>query len=203
MSTILTPNPFQDQITAAVMSRLSDRMHSELQIYDGRDVPTKQQLSGTFNRLSTVFYNGLYTIGSHSLELGCREVNVSVPSIYKVELSQVCRARASFAAQSVIDTTSIAFGVMHAALSKKGALGKKRSKSASKYEGSRIFFEQRAKAWRLKAGVMKAWYCASNPCDICQDNEDDGRIPIDQEFSSGDIAPPVHLNCECLMSLIL
>jgi hypothetical protein len=42
------------------------------------------------------------------------------------------------------------------------------------------------------------WVTAGdNPDDTCQENEDDGEIPIDQEFSSGDLSEPAHPNCEC------
>lgn len=33
--------------------------------------------------------------------------------------------------------------------------------------------------------------------DICDDNADQGPIPLDEEFESGDIAPPYHPNCVC------
>ena len=43
-----------------------------------------------------------------------------------------------------------------------------------------------------------SWVAAgSNPDEECQANEDDGEIPIDQEFSSGDLNEPAHPNCEC------
>lgn len=44
----------------------------------------------------------------------------------------------------------------------------------------------------------KRWVAAgSNPDEECQDNENDGEIPIDQEFSSGNMYEPAHPNCEC------
>lgn len=200
---VVTPNPFTDAAISPELAKLDRLMHSELRVYKGNTEPSKVQLAATYKSLNLAFKNGLYQIGMISLEQGCREVNVQIPSSYKLELMQQATSRAAFASKSILDTTSMAFGLMHAALSKKGALGKKRSKSASQYEGSRIFFEQRTKAWRLKFGVMKGWYTASDPCDICQDNEDEGKIPMDQEFPSGDLFPPAHLNCLCLMSLIL
>lgn len=44
----------------------------------------------------------------------------------------------------------------------------------------------------------KKWVLAgSHPCEICQPNADDGYIPIEQSFSSGDDYEPAHPNCEC------
>lgn len=43
-----------------------------------------------------------------------------------------------------------------------------------------------------------SWIGAGNPDDeLCQGNVDDGEIPIDQPFSSGDLSEPAHPNCEC------
>lgn len=36
-----------------------------------------------------------------------------------------------------------------------------------------------------------------NTCDECASNSDQGEIPIDQEFDSGDLSEPAHPNCEC------
>ena len=44
----------------------------------------------------------------------------------------------------------------------------------------------------------KRWICSPDACEeICQDNADDGPIPVDEDFSSGDDRPPAHPNCRC------
>lgn len=44
----------------------------------------------------------------------------------------------------------------------------------------------------------KVWVPAGpNTCSICQGNADDGAIPLDRDFSSGDVTPPGHPGCEC------
>lgn len=42
----------------------------------------------------------------------------------------------------------------------------------------------------------KGW-SVEDPCEVCQGNADDDIIPLDEEFSSGDQAPPAHPNCKC------
>jgi hypothetical protein len=43
-----------------------------------------------------------------------------------------------------------------------------------------------------------SWIAAgSHVCEICLGNVDDGEIPFNQEFSSGDLCEPSHPNCEC------
>lgn len=44
----------------------------------------------------------------------------------------------------------------------------------------------------------KQWVGAGpNTCPYCQQNEDDGPIPLDETFSTGDLHPPGHPGCEC------
>jgi len=43
--------------------------------------------------------------------------------------------------------------------------------------------------------MRKSWLVAAQCCDLCQGNEDQGPIPFDEPFLSGDDAPPGHPNC--------
>lgn len=46
----------------------------------------------------------------------------------------------------------------------------------------------------------KSWVGAGpHTCPICEDNEADGEIGIDEAFSSGDTEPPAHPSCECYL----
>lgn len=200
----ITPNPFTDVFVAPQIRQLELKMYNELKQYRGQE-PTAEQLRNSEANLRQVLQSSLFNIGSYSIGKGCLEIGMTgAPAYLLAELQQETRLRANFASHSIVNTTGQAFGVMFAALSKKKAVGKKRNKSNAEYEGSRIFFEQRRKGWGLRYGVRKAWYCQSaNVCDKCQDNEDEGAIPIAQPWNTGYVAPPGHINCECLMSLIL
>ena len=46
-------------------------------------------------------------------------------------------------------------------------------------------------------GVAQKEWLSLDACDLCQANDDDGPIPLGDEFSSGDMAPPGHPNCRC------
>ena len=50
--------------------------------------------------------------------------------------------------------------------------------------------------------VSKVWNAQPTACEECLMNEDDGEIPKDAGFSTGDFCPPVHPNCECVMEYI-
>lgn len=47
--------------------------------------------------------------------------------------------------------------------------------------------------------VRKSWLMLEDACDICQENADAGVIDLDEEFPSGDLAPPGHPNCRCVL----
>ena len=47
--------------------------------------------------------------------------------------------------------------------------------------------------------VRKSWLMLEDACAICQENADDGPIELEEEFSSGDMTPPGHPNCRCVL----
>lgn len=60
------------------------------------------------------------------------------------------------------------------------------------------------KAYRESQAVTgKQWLLAEEPCPICEENENDGIIDLDEEFSSGDDTAPAHPNCECTVTPII
>jgi SPP1 gp7 family putative phage head morphogenesis protein len=58
------------------------------------------------------------------------------------------------------------------------------------------------------SGVVqyKAWSTAGDDDvdeEICQANEDEGPIPLDDDFGSGDSEPPGHPNCRCTLVAVV
>ncbi len=58
------------------------------------------------------------------------------------------------------------------------------------------------------SGVVqyKAWSTAGDDDvdeEICQANEDQGPIPLDDDFDSGDSEPPGHPNCRCTLVAVV
>lgn len=52
-----------------------------------------------------------------------------------------------------------------------------------------------AKAAGVK--LKKIWVCDSDPCPICEENQDAGEIEVEDEFPSGDDAETAHPGCLC------
>ncbi len=47
----------------------------------------------------------------------------------------------------------------------------------------------------------KSWEPDGEACPICMANVEDGVIPIDEDFSEGEDAPPQHVNCDCSLEI--
>ncbi len=45
------------------------------------------------------------------------------------------------------------------------------------------------------------WIAQPGACPACQANAEEGSVPMNVAFSSGDIAPPLHPNCRCSLGL--
>jgi hypothetical protein len=49
----------------------------------------------------------------------------------------------------------------------------------------------------------KEWEISdAETCDDCEANNEDGEIGVDESFSSGDDAPPLHPNCRCFLQAV-
>lgn len=59
-------------------------------------------------------------------------------------------------------------------------------------------------AWDLVSAqgqtLVKQWFVSEDEgvCQVCEDNGDQGEIPYDEGFASGDEAEPAHPNCRCV-----
>lgn len=53
---------------------------------------------------------------------------------------------------------------------------------------------------RANISLKKEWSPDADACPVCIGNQDDGAIDLEDDFSSGDAAPPAHPNCECAIT---
>lgn len=51
--------------------------------------------------------------------------------------------------------------------------------------------------------VQKEWMITGGACVICEENADQGPIDLEEEFESGDDAPPAHPNCRCAIAPVV
>jgi hypothetical protein len=49
----------------------------------------------------------------------------------------------------------------------------------------------------------KEWLVGDDPCEECQANADQGPIPVDEDFQSGDDAPAAHPRCICSIAGVI
>jgi SPP1 gp7 family putative phage head morphogenesis protein len=84
-----------------------------------------------------------------------------------------------------------------------GAFSQARAMTIARTEIIRAHNQAHLASYKASGVVeMKAWSTADDDDvdeDICQPNEDEGPIPLDDDFQSGDDAPPGHPNCRCVI----
>jgi hypothetical protein len=74
----------------------------------------------------------------------------------------------------------------------------------SKIHTSAALLALRVARDRGSISLKKAWACdGDDPCEDCQQNENDGAIDLDDVFSSGASAPPQHPRCECSIVAVI
>jgi hypothetical protein len=55
-------------------------------------------------------------------------------------------------------------------------------------------------AYKANGTETKSWLAGGeSECDLCSGNADEGDIPVDDDFSSGDDSPTAHPGCACTL----
>jgi len=76
-----------------------------------------------------------------------------------------------------------------------------RSRTIAATEMNAAFSEATMRKLDRLGVEYKQWITSpGNICDECSENEDASPIPIDEDFPSGDSAPPAHPNCRCAVT---
>lgn len=77
----------------------------------------------------------------------------------------------------------------------------RRAETIARTEVATAHVDGTVEAWKQSGQVdgKSSLTGSGDVCDICEGNEGDGVIGIDDDFSSGDDAPPYHPNCVCVL----
>jgi|WetSurMetagenome_2_1015567.scaffolds.fasta_scaffold258036_2 hypothetical protein len=131
---------------------------------------------------------------------GAKHSGKAMPSLYGRESRVRASKRAAKAVKSMKKTTRkrIKAGSMDDVLSPA------RAERVAMYESRQAYYLGVMDAFEGEKEWGKEWISTSGePCEDCLDNEDEGLIPVEDEFQSGDDAPPLHLNCQCYLAIRL
>lgn len=133
---------------------------------------------------------------------GCRDVGVAPQPTDVQRLRQQAIKRATWCREVVERYTLQQLGLL-AASKKSKLLGKKRSDGIVDNEVYTAFFKGKTKGWGRNKLAKKEWFLdpKHDVDDTCDDNADDGIIPMDAPFTTGDFFPPAHPNCLCRLWL--
>jgi hypothetical protein len=151
-----------------------------------------------FNALS----NALFKLGRIAMitgfNAGGRLVGKTAGSAYIAQANRMAMNRAREVAEQMRDTS---LKWLKADPHSTFALSVDRADRAAKNEAAFGYYTGLQQAlWG--EGATKEWVClGDDPCEDCQDNEDEGPIAMEQMFQSGDYAPLAHLNCMCTLEV--
>ena len=81
---------------------------------------------------------------------------------------------------------------------------RERRKTIANTEGRYATSEARRAAADDRKDEFKRWITSPDErlCEVCDGNENDGVIPINESFSSGHTQTPAHPNCRCTVAYI-
>jgi hypothetical protein len=85
------------------------------------------------------------------------------------------------------------------ASSESAAFSDYRAETVSRSELIKAYGKASLGSYREGGAWGKEWATGGDPCDECMANEEQGPIPIDEGFQSGDDAPAAHPRCECAL----
>jgi hypothetical protein len=159
--------------------------------------------------LSTALKSGVSTVGPLTRLIrasmiggyqdGGTMIGISPGSRYEARALREAQSRAAEVSSQMLKTSK---KWLKADPSNEFALSSARAERAARFEAAKGYYTGLHQAlWGH--GMMKEWVClGDDPCDdICVLDEDDGKIPLEEMFSSGDFAPLGHLGCLCVLSV--
>lgn len=77
---------------------------------------------------------------------------------------------------------------------------RKRALTIASTEMNRAFSAAALDKFNAVGVEYKQIILSEDACDICEGNADQDPIPVDEEYDSGDLAPPFHPNCRCAIT---
>lgn len=86
------------------------------------------------------------------------------------------------------------------------AFSKQRAETVARTELKAADSEGAIAGWRASGLTMKKeWLRSANDadCEVCEANEQQGPIDLDDSFDSGDDTSPAHPNCECVVVSVI
>jgi hypothetical protein len=120
-----------------------------------------------------------------------------MPALYGRKIQQAAARRADKVNSLMVGSTK---SWLESTPDSDYVLGSDRALRAARFEASRAYYRGVMDAMG-GSGFQKAWNTTSEePCDFCNENEDQGYIDVDEPFSSGDFYPLAHLNCQCYLT---
>jgi hypothetical protein len=194
--------PAMNSIFIVEQPRLAALLLQDLKIFELH--PNDASLKVFYDKAVTNLARSMVRVSEFSYVQGCRDAIVHPNSSDLLRLKRDENSYALLGAKQITSATAHAYGLnFSAALSKRYAGSKERADLISGDQLKQSFFRAVVKAWGQYRSSAKKWVLSGDhdKDDICDENAEQGPISIDDDFASGDDAPPAHINCECFLRL--
>lgn len=151
----------------------------------------------------------LHRVYLDSYYTGCKDIQLEPDTMEVLRFRRMSQSRAKQVCEWMRDSTLKDLGLhpIHAAKSlkekKARVYSNDRAEDAASHEVFTAYYVSKVKGWNQDKATKKESVLSGDHDndDICDDCADQGPIPIDEEFESGEQATPHHFGCECLMWL--
>jgi hypothetical protein len=193
-------NPTNSLIYTIERPRLAHAVLAHLETL--KRSPSLDKLNYFQSAIQALLTNSISRVADHAFKEGAAAVDMSPDKTIELLVRRESIARAIQAAKWIANTTGVALDIK-AGMSKLTALSKGRADLIAVNELAIAYFRGVRKGYGQNKQARKRWYVSDQHDidDICDMNEDDGPIGIDEAFQSGDFEPPAHINCTCLLRL--
>lgn len=203
-------DPRKDAVMAPAMRRFAGRVQGALSAYE-KERPLKKHTDSLASKLEGILTEGLFVAAERGYDLATKAINLHRSPSEISSLKQSAKRRAVLAAKLIAKTSKKAMEgsaiELNAAITKKNVASKDRAAGIAEFEMPRMMFIGMRKGWSRVTGTRMPrhrWFPTSdNVCELCQENEDEGSIPIDEPFPSGDYESPIHIGCECIVAFYI
>ena len=193
---IFNPYAAVEQQISAASSTLAG-MFSEIDSALDKGKTIKQAVHGT--KIEAVMHRAIASSRLSGFMHGAKYSGKNMPSNYGRDIGAFAEKRAAFVGRSVRRTTR---RTLRTVPDSEFVLSRDRALSAARFEAARSYFKGVNDSFRGTTGWGKGWATAEgDSCEECLANEDMGLIAMSDTFASGDVFPPLHLLCNCMVTV--
>lgn len=193
--------PENSHIYVVEKPRLAAAIQKQLELLKRN--PSKESLAAFETSTLNILVPSIKRVMLDGFSLGAKAVEEPEDATIRVRVERLARSQALDTSRQISKSSGFALDIK-AGLSLKRVASSQRADLIALDNLARAYFVGTRNGWALYPDALKSWFVHDmhDKDDMCDDNEADGAIPINQAFSSGAMETPAHIGCDCYMLLV-